>query len=45
MRAYQDMVFSTSLCLTGNAAQTEDISNEMVAVGHDVPLPAGGECL
>ncbi len=29
MRAYQDMVFSTSLRLTGNASQAEDISQDV----------------
>ena len=29
MRAYQDMVFSTSVRLTGNAAQAEDISQDV----------------
>ena len=29
MRAYQDMVFSTSLRLTGNPAQAEDISQDV----------------
>jgi len=29
MRAYEDMVFSTAMRLTGNAAQSEDISQEV----------------
>jgi RNA polymerase sigma-70 factor, ECF subfamily len=29
MRAYQDMVFSTAVRLTGNAAQSEDIAQEV----------------
>ena len=29
MRAYQDMVFSTAVRLTGNAAQAEDISQDV----------------
>ena len=29
MRAYQDMVFSTAVRLTGNDAQAEDIAQEV----------------
>jgi RNA polymerase sigma-70 factor (ECF subfamily) len=34
MRAYQDMVFSTAARLTGNAAQAEDISQEVFLKAH-----------
>jgi RNA polymerase sigma-70 factor, ECF subfamily len=34
MRAYQDMVFSTAARLTGNAAQAEDISQDVFLKAH-----------
>lgn len=35
MRAYQDMVFSTAVRLTGNEAQAEDISQEVFLKAHE----------